>query len=61
MSLSRLDPLRRATALLVAWRSNWLEQAFGATPNAVRQTLEALVAFIFRRALGRARVTRVVG
>ena len=48
MSLSRLDLLKRATALLVASRLNRLEQAFGAAPNGVRQTLDALVAFIFR-------------
>jgi hypothetical protein len=47
LSFSRLDLLKRATALLVASRLNWPEWAFGATPNTVRQTLDALVGFIF--------------
>lgn len=46
MSLSRLELLKRTTALVVLSRLKWLEQAFAATPNTVRQTLDALVAFV---------------
>ena len=46
MSFTRLDLLKRTTALVVASRLEWLEQAFAATPNPVRQTMDALVDFI---------------
>ena len=46
MSLSRRELLQRATALVVVSRLRWLEQAFAAGPNGVRQTLDALVGFV---------------
>ena len=46
MSLTRRELLRRTTALVVASRFRWLERAFAAAPNPVRQTLEALVGFV---------------
>jgi len=46
LSFTRLDLLKRTTALVVASRLEWLEQAFAATPNPVRQTMDALVDFI---------------
>jgi hypothetical protein len=46
VSLSRRELLKRAAALLVVSQCRWLEQAFAATPNTVRQTLDALVGFV---------------
>ena len=46
MRLSRLELLRRAAALVVVSRLRLLEQAFGAAPSPVRQTLDALVEFV---------------
>jgi hypothetical protein len=46
LSFTRLELVKRATALVVASRLRWVEEAFAATPNPVRQTLDALVAFI---------------
>ncbi len=49
MSFSRRDLLKRATGLVVGLsvaRLGWLENAFGATPTAVQQTMRALVAFV---------------
>lgn len=45
MSLSRRELLRRTAALVVLSRLRWVDQAFAATPNAVRRTLDALVDF----------------
>lgn len=46
MRLSRRELLRRAAAVAVVSRLQWLEQAFAGTPNTVRQTLAALVEFV---------------
>jgi hypothetical protein len=43
--LNRLDFLKRATALVVATRLRWIEQAFAAAPT-TRQTIDALVAYV---------------
>ncbi len=62
MSLSRRELLKRTTALVVAWRLKWLEQAFAAGPSTVRQTLDALVAFISPdRKLRAATTPRLIG
>jgi hypothetical protein len=46
MRFSRRELLKRAAALVVVSRLDWLEQAFAATPNTVRQTLGALGEFV---------------
>jgi hypothetical protein len=46
VSLSRRELLRRAAGLIVVSRLHWLERAFAATPNSVRQTLAALAEFV---------------
>jgi hypothetical protein len=49
VSLSRLELLKRATALVAGLslgRLRWVEQAFAAGPNLVRQTMDALVGFV---------------
>ena len=49
MTLSRRDLLQRATGLVIGLsvaRLGWLENAFGATPTAVQQTMRGLVAFV---------------
>ena len=62
MSLTRLELLKRTTALVVASRFEWLEQAFAATPNPVRQTLGALVEFLVPdRKLRAAATPRLIG
>jgi hypothetical protein len=61
VSFSRRELLKRATALVVASRFAWLERAFAATPNVVRETLDALTRFVLvDRKLAAATTPRLV-
>jgi hypothetical protein len=64
LTLSRRELLQRGTALaagLAVARLRWVEPAFAATPNAVEQTMRALVSYVVPgRAIGVAATPRLI-
>jgi hypothetical protein len=64
LTLSRRELLQRGTALaagLAVARLRWVERAFAAAPNAVEQTMRALVSYVVPgRAIGVAATPRLI-